>query len=230
PQRSGKHRASGRRLPSVRRALCTRHRTQPRSHRGKPGKEPHACHGAESPHWLRQGGGHRQERPERGHHLETGSARAGLRHGRTMRTVDRSHGHDAAVLRPLPWGPSLLGERDMKIGVRRVYDPPESGEGLRVLVDRLWPRGIRKQDLEYDVWEKELAPTPELRKWFGHKPERWEEFQKRYQQELDNASTQERLRALVKSADKRNLTLLYGARDPQHNHALILADALKRLY
>lgn len=118
----------------------------------------------------------------------------------------------------------------MKIGVRRVYDPPESGEGLRVLVDRLWPRGIRKQDLEYDVWEKELAPTPELRKWFGHKPEQWEEFQKRYQQELDNASTQERLRALVKSADKRNLTLLYGARDPQHNHALILADALKRLY
>jgi len=118
----------------------------------------------------------------------------------------------------------------MKVSVRRVYDPPKTGEGLRILVDRLWPRGVRKEDLEYDLWEKDVAPTPELRKWFGHMPERWETFHEKYRQELETPEAQERLKEIMKAAGKRNITLLYGARDPEHNHALILADAIKRLY
>lgn len=118
----------------------------------------------------------------------------------------------------------------MKIGIRRVYEPPEEGEGLRVLVDRLWPRGVRKEDLELDLWEKEIAPSPALRKWFGHSPARWEEFREKYAEELDTPESLDRLREIVKAAGKRHITLLYGARDPEHNHALILADAIQRLY
>lgn len=118
----------------------------------------------------------------------------------------------------------------MKVHIKRVYDPVESGDGLRVLVDRLWPRGIRKEELKHDLWEKDLAPTPDLRKWFGHAPERWKEFHKKYADELETPEAQERLKTLIEAAGKRNVTLLYGARDPEHNHALILADALKRLY
>ena len=118
----------------------------------------------------------------------------------------------------------------MKVGIRRIYDPPGKGEGLRILVDRLWPRGVRKADLEYDLWEKDIAPTTELRRWFGHAPERWEAFHEKYQKELDASDVQERLQEIVKTAGKRRITLLYGARDPDHNHALILAEAIERLY
>ena len=118
----------------------------------------------------------------------------------------------------------------MKVGIRRVYEPPQTGEGLRILVDRLWPRGVRKEALEYDLWEKDIAPTPELRKWFGHAPERWETFHEKYRKELEAPDVQERLKEIVKTAGKRKITLLYGARDPDHNHALILADAIERLY
>jgi len=118
----------------------------------------------------------------------------------------------------------------MKVGIRRVYESPQQGEGLRVLVDRLWPRGVRKDALEYDLWEKGIAPTPGLRKWFGHSSARWEEFREKYRQELQEPPAQERLRAIIEAAGERNITLLYGARDAEHNHALILADAIKRLY
>ncbi len=118
----------------------------------------------------------------------------------------------------------------MQVTVRRVYDPPGSHEGLRVLVDRLWPRGVSKEALKYDIWEKSIAPTPELRKWFGHAPQRWDSFREKYRKELKTAEVQERLKAILEQADKRNITLLYGARDAEHNHALILADELERLY
>lgn len=117
----------------------------------------------------------------------------------------------------------------MKVDIRRVYDAPEGDEGLRVLVDRLWPRGVRKDELQYDLWEKDIAPTPALRKWFGHSPERWEEFHDKYRKELAQPQVQERLKAIVKEAGKRKITLLYGARDPDHNHALILAEAIRKL-
>lgn len=116
----------------------------------------------------------------------------------------------------------------MDVDIRRVYDPQNKGEGLRVLIDRLWPRGVRKDDLQYDLWEKEIAPTPALRKWFGHSPERWEAFGDKYRKELDSPRARERLEAIAKEAGKRKITLLYGARDPEHNHALILADVLRK--
>lgn len=118
----------------------------------------------------------------------------------------------------------------MSVRIKRVYDPVEPADGLRVLVDRLWPRGVRKDALEYERWEKDIAPTPELRKWFGHDPNRWQAFHEKYREALAAPEAQARLRELIKEAGKRNITLLYGARDPEHNHAVILADAIKRLY
>ena len=120
----------------------------------------------------------------------------------------------------------------MKVVIRRIYDAPaaKEHETYRVLVDRLWPRGVSKDDLQYEAWEKELAPTPELRKWFGHDPERWSEFVKRYRKELAGEEARERLALLLKAAGRRNITLLYGARDPEHNHALIMAKEIERLY
>lgn len=120
----------------------------------------------------------------------------------------------------------------MKVQIRHLHESlqAEKGDGYRVLVDRLWPRGIRKADLEFDAWEREIAPTPELRKWFGHDPARWDEFRHRYQRELDTPECQRRLKEILDAAGKRKLTLLYAARDPEHNHAVVLASALERLY
>lgn len=118
----------------------------------------------------------------------------------------------------------------MKVGIRRVYDPPGAEEGFRVLIDRLWPRGMRKDALEYDRWEKDIAPTSELRTWFGHDPERWDAFREKYREELERPENRQRLREIVRAAGKGPITLLYGARDTRHNHALILAEALERLY
>jgi len=120
----------------------------------------------------------------------------------------------------------------MKVVIRRIYDTAGTNEQetYRVLVDRLWPRGVRKADLQYEAWEKDLAPSPELRKWFGHDPKRWDEFGKRYRKELASKESQQRLAALLAAAADRDITLLYGARDPKHNHALVLAKELERLY
>lgn len=111
--------------------------------------------------------------------------------------------------------------------IARVYDikGTKSG-GQRVLVDRLWPRGIAKEDLPGVIWLKEVAPSQDLRKWFGHRPELWTEFLKRYAAELDAAPEGvEKLRALMK---KGPVTLLYSARDTEHNQAVALAEYLKR--
>ncbi len=116
----------------------------------------------------------------------------------------------------------------MKVGIRRVYESPGSDEGFRILVDRVWPRGVRKEELQYDYWAKELAPTPELRKWFGHSPQRWVGFQERYLAELKTPEAQERLAAVAKLAGGRRITLLYGARDTEHNQAVVLADVFRK--
>jgi uncharacterized protein YeaO (DUF488 family) len=112
-----------------------------------------------------------------------------------------------------------------KIDIKRVYEPPSSADGLRILVDRLWPRGLRKDAAALDHWSKELAPTTELRKWFDHRPDRFTEFGRLYREELvinpAVAST------LAYIGDER-ATLLYGAHDPAVNHAVVLAEYLKR--
>ena len=109
--------------------------------------------------------------------------------------------------------------------VKRIYEPPAPGDGQRVLVDRIWPRGVSKQDAALTLWLKDVAPSDELRKWFGHEPGRWSEFQQRYRVELDgNEEAVARLRALLREA---KVTLLYGAHDEEHNNAVALAGYLR---
>ncbi len=114
-----------------------------------------------------------------------------------------------------------------RIRIRRIYEAPGTEEGYRVLVDRVWPRGLSKEKAAIDSWEKDLAPSTELRKWFGHEPSRWNEFALRYRSEL--AAKTERLHELLRAAGSRNLTLLYGARDKEHNQAVVLREALAEL-
>jgi len=110
-----------------------------------------------------------------------------------------------------------------RVHTKRVYDAPESGDGYRVLVDRLWPRGVKKQDLAHDEWLKKIAPSGALRRWFGHDPERFKGFAERYREELaDN----EEFDRLAEIAAERPVTLLYAAKDREHNHAVVLADCI----
>lgn len=113
----------------------------------------------------------------------------------------------------------------MDIAIKRVYEPAGPDDGARVLVDRLWPRGLSRDKARIDVWLKDIAPSAELRTWFGHDPARWEEFRSRYQEELrNNPHALERLVEAARGWDR--LTLLYGARDQAHNQALVLKDFL----
>ncbi|MEE8727314.1 MAG: DUF488 domain-containing protein [Bifidobacterium thermacidophilum] len=115
---------------------------------------------------------------------------------------------------------------DTEIRIRRVYEEPSADDGLRVLVDRLWPRGRSKQSARVDVWLKDIAPSKNLRTWFGHIPERFDEFAARYRAELDtNPEAVSRLRGLI--SDHPRVTLLYGAKDNEHNNAVVLRDYLR---
>lgn len=117
-----------------------------------------------------------------------------------------------------------------QVQIKRVYDAPQRGDGYRVLIDRLWPRGIKKEELGHDAWLKDLAPSPELRKWFCHKAEHWDRFRDGYQTELRTPEQRARMKDLIHAAGKKKITLLYAAKDDKHNHALILADELNGLY
>ncbi|CAB4244142.1 conserved protein of unknown function [Methylacidimicrobium sp. AP8] len=114
-----------------------------------------------------------------------------------------------------------------RVRIRRVYEALGEPEGYRVLVDRIWPRGLSKDKVPFDRWAKDLAPSPELRKWFSHDPSRWEEFRIRYRREL--ASREGELQDLLRAAGQRPLTLLYGARDKEHNQAVVLREVLEEL-
>lgn len=112
------------------------------------------------------------------------------------------------------------------IQVRRVYDPPEADDGARVLVDRLWPRGISKERAHLDLWLKDIAPSTALREWFNHDPAKWSVFGERYQAELSaNPVAVAQIMALIKQGP---VTLLYGARDTEHNEAVVLAAWLDK--
>lgn len=117
----------------------------------------------------------------------------------------------------------------MSIAVKRAYEPPEAKDGRRILVDRVWPRGVTKDELRLDGWYRDLAPSTELRKWFAHDPQRWPEFQKRYAAELRRAELRDHLSELASAAKRSKVTLLYGARDEEHNQAIVLRDYLKKL-
>lgn len=111
------------------------------------------------------------------------------------------------------------------ITIKRAYEKPESRDGKRILVDRLWPRGVRKEALALDAWEKELAPSTELRKWFGHDPAKFKEFAKRYKAELKSKKVE--LQELKKRG--RKITLIYAAKDCDCNHALVLKEVLEKI-
>lgn len=114
----------------------------------------------------------------------------------------------------------------MNVFVKRVYEPSESTDGKRVLVDRIWPRGITKEDARIDLWLKDVAPSTELRKWFGHDPEKWPEFEKRYRAELEGSSALTALKELVREEDK--VTLVFAAKDENHNNAVALREIIGR--
>lgn len=113
----------------------------------------------------------------------------------------------------------------MPIMVKRVYEPPDPGDGKRVLVDRFWPRGVRKDEAGLDAWLKDLAPSRDLISWFGHRPERWDEFKRRYWSELARPEAQLSLRHL-RDLMASSLTLIYSARDDEHNNAVALREYL----
>jgi uncharacterized protein YeaO (DUF488 family) len=113
------------------------------------------------------------------------------------------------------------------VKLKRVYAAPDSRDGYRVLVDRLWPRGVSKEKAHIELWMKEIAPSDRLRKWFAHDPERWDEFQKRYREELrTRTGLIKQLRQLEKK--HRTLTLTYGAHDEEHNQAVVLRSVLEK--
>jgi uncharacterized protein YeaO (DUF488 family) len=114
----------------------------------------------------------------------------------------------------------------MDVRLKRAYDPAEPTDGHRVLIDRLWPRGVSRDRAKLDDWEKELAPSKELRQWFGHEPERFDEFRRRYIEEL--RSQRPRLTTLRRRAREGTLTLVYAAHDTEHNDAIVLAEVLRR--
>jgi uncharacterized protein YeaO (DUF488 family) len=115
----------------------------------------------------------------------------------------------------------------MTVTVKRVYEAPGRKDGTRVLVDRLWPRGLRKQDAAIESWLRDLAPSNELRKWFHAQPERWEEFRKRYLKELSAAKAQSALNRLYDLERRGTLTLLYASKNEEHNNATVLRDLIE---
>jgi uncharacterized protein YeaO (DUF488 family) len=114
----------------------------------------------------------------------------------------------------------------MDVRLKRAYEPAASADGYRVLIDRLWPRGVSRERARLDDWEKHLSPSTELRQWFGHEPSRFEEFRRRYIDEL--RSERPRLTALRRRAQRGTLTLVYSAHDSERNGAVVLAEVLRR--
>ncbi|AYG68725.1 MULTISPECIES: DUF488 domain-containing protein [unclassified Rhizobium] len=114
----------------------------------------------------------------------------------------------------------------MSVRIKRIYEPADGRDGKRILVDRLWPRGIAKNDAHIDVWLKEIAPSTDLRRWFGHDPNKWDEFRRRYRDELKKNS--EAVDELKDQIGQSTATLLYGAKDSEHNHAIVLRDFITK--
>jgi uncharacterized protein YeaO (DUF488 family) len=110
------------------------------------------------------------------------------------------------------------------IYLRRAYEPPGPNDGQRILVDRVWPRGVSKEEAQLSSWQRDAAPSNELRRWFGHDPARWDEFRKRYRAELD--AHPDVLQPILDALKKGDVTLVYGARDEEHNQALALKQFL----
>lgn len=114
-----------------------------------------------------------------------------------------------------------------RIAIKRVYDAPLRNDGRRILIDRLWPRGLKKDDAQIDEWIKDIAPSHELRKWFSHDPEKWPEFQLRYETELSSENNRSILMRLAQASQSEQITLLFAAKDIEHNNAVVVAHLLR---
>jgi uncharacterized protein YeaO (DUF488 family) len=119
-----------------------------------------------------------------------------------------------------------LGGSAMAVEIKRAYDKPAAGDGVRILVDHLWPRGMKKEDLRIDRWMREISPSNDLRKWFGHDPDKWPQFRARYVRELQ-ARTAE-LQELVTLARKNTVTLVFAAKDAEHCNAEVLRELIRK--
>jgi uncharacterized protein YeaO (DUF488 family) len=119
-----------------------------------------------------------------------------------------------------------MAKRKATIRLKREYEKASSDDGLRILVERLWPRGVSKEKAAIDLWLREIAPSPELRKWYGHDPAKWDEFRRRYRAELDQKG--DLIDELKETLKKGPATFVFAARDEEHNSALVLRDHLKR--
>lgn len=116
----------------------------------------------------------------------------------------------------------------MPIGLKRIYDDVEKSDGVRVLVDRIWPRGVKKEDAEITEWAKEVAPTDELRKWFNHEADKFADFKKKYKEELQTGEQEKAMKELKERVKKenKNVTLVYAAKDEKNNQAIVLKEIL----
>ena len=114
----------------------------------------------------------------------------------------------------------------MTVKIKRAYEPPDESDGARILVDRLWPRGLTKEKASIDLWLKEIAPSTELRKWYAHDPAKWKSFRRRYETEISHK--EDLVKILKQKAREGTITLIYGARDEKHNEALILKQLLEK--
>ena len=110
--------------------------------------------------------------------------------------------------------------------VKRVYEKNEASDGKRILVDRLWPRGLRTEDAAIDEWLKEISPSDELRRWFNHEPEKWQEFKRRYRKELSLPEKKEIVERIAKQATRSDITLVYGAKETEYNNARVLEELI----
>jgi uncharacterized protein YeaO (DUF488 family) len=113
------------------------------------------------------------------------------------------------------------------VKTKRIYDPASPDDGRRILIDRLWPRGIKKEEAKIDEWLRDIAPSAELRKWFSHDPEKWQEFKNKYKKELKGKDKLELLEQLKKTAKKEKVTVLFSAKDIAHNNAVVLKELLE---
>jgi uncharacterized protein YeaO (DUF488 family) len=113
--------------------------------------------------------------------------------------------------------------------IKRAYERKETDDGKRILIDRLWPRGVSKEEAGLDAWQKELAPSTTLRQWFGHDPKKWEEFKKRYHKELTAPESKRLLEEIARTAERHNVTLIYSAKDTEHSDVLVLKELIAEL-
>lgn len=121
-----------------------------------------------------------------------------------------------------------MAQTGVQVAQKRVYEEPAPSDGMRVLVDRLWPRGLSKEKAHVDVWLKDVAPSRELRTWFGHDPAKFEEFRRRYEAELEHEPTRSALAKLREMARAQHVTLVFGAHDTEHCNAVVLRELLAR--